>query len=386
MKTLVYSIVLVLTLSSLTHATGLEATIDPSETNIPVGHSKAVRVKLHNSGTSVVTLTGCSCNTRDSHSGVIDCDILMEKNLDKDIQIGPGQDWTGTMLNVHPSYFGKMNEDVDCQIMGESGPVSQGTYQYNILAQIPVHLTVIDPRRNMDGTPVAGLPFVCDREADRGCDPEETSCISKPESHIYIVSHWDPTLRAYDAARICVNNQPGKIYKQIFDIQVSSDSKHVAYKAGLECQKGEDVNEWGSCKDLVVRDAAEDRRFNSSSDLIFSPDSQRLAYIGHKACNEVAPTDACSEGFDFAVQDERIGPKYEVIQHLYFSPDSKHLAYQAGMNCIRRRTGNVSSKLYCEQSLFIMDEQITASVPAWYDLQKKNAFGSKYGLKDVADE
>ena len=175
----------------------------------------------------------------------------------------------------------------------------------------------------------------------------------------------------FDREQVCVNQQGGKVYEHISDLQVSSDAAHLAYLASLQCSQA-DGSEF--CQRRLVLDGAEQKRPDFATQLILSPDGRHYAYIGRQACVIHLGEEICT-GDAHVVVDGQPGPKREAVQGLCFSPDSRHVAYEMGKECRFSKTSAQPSELVCRASSPVVDEHPVAAFPGWYvSAQEKPGF------------
>jgi Tol biopolymer transport system component len=113
-----------------------------------------------------------------------------------------------------------------------------------------------------------------------------------------------------------VDGQEQKRYDLVEGLSFSPDSRHVAYHADRQWNRGTSV----------VVDGKENKPYDQVVGVQFSPDGNRMAFVGMKRMNRNAdpPT------MDCAVVDGKEGKMFRSVSDVRFSPDSQHLAYTAG--------------------------------------------------------
>jgi S1-C subfamily serine protease len=117
--------------------------------------------------------------------------------------------------------------------------------------------------------------------------------------------------------RVVVDGKEEKEYMEAGPPVFSLDSRHVAYWARVQLERGPVRENY-----VVVRDGVEGKYYPGIQCLQFSPDGLHMAYV--------ASTLPIAVGADqFVVWDGKEGKHYDQIDNLLFSPDGRHLVYRA---------------------------------------------------------
>jgi hypothetical protein len=240
------------------HATGLEATLDQSNIVINMAPPTVLQVTLRNTGADPVYITGAGLLFSDGIEGAINDPALLQ---DKLRMLNPGESWGGGLVVIRPSHRGPLLVKGSITLKGGETPKS-----VDVLATVPLTLTINDPRRALDGSYDPSAVPTCDREG------------------IYIAE-------GYKRQNLCVNQTADKTYDRVFDLQVSSDGTRIAYLAGTHCLSGgPEVR----CARTVVIDHREQPVLDVPSHLQLSPDGLHYAYTGRTLCVWRSNVEDCS--------------------------------------------------------------------------------------------
>ncbi len=194
-------------------------------------------------------------------------------------QLDAGQTWDGPLVVVTAKRRGALW--ISGSILIKGGTLLSSTAT---LAAIPLHLTVDDPKRGMDGSMNRGIIPVCDYPADRCCDPGQALCYEAADKCIYVAD-------GFNHQKVCVGSDGQNLYDHVSDLHVSSDAAHIAYIASLHCATG-DLEE--RCDRVVVLDGAEHKQSDVPTKLELSPDGQHYAYTGRTTCVARVGQDVCT--------------------------------------------------------------------------------------------
>jgi len=262
-------------LSATAHAAGLEATLDQYEIAVVMDHPTIIEATLRNNATSPMYITGVEVTLTIGASGEVYNPALLQERLHK---LDPGQSWDGPLVVIKPKHRGPLLVKGSIDVKGGMSPGSG-----NVLASIPLHLTIDDTRRNWDGSYVRDAVPACDRPADACCDASESQCFQSSGRCFYVAE-------GYDRQQLCANEQGGKVYEHIADLRVSSDGLHAAYLASFQCQSA--VHE-EHCRRLVVLDQIEQTGPDVPTHLELSPDGRHYVYVARQNCVLRAREDVC---------------------------------------------------------------------------------------------
>jgi len=340
-------LILLLVTSLSVRAAGLDASLDRYDTSIPMQPPTVLNATLHNGGASRLYVTGVRVMLSNNAAGDVYNPALLYQEVR---QLDPGQTWDGPLIQVTPMHRGSLDITGRVVLKGGTSPEASGT-----LATIALQLTVLDPKREADGTFERGTRPACDRSLEACCVPTELECEQTASRCIYVAD-------GFDREQVCVNQQAGPVYDHISDLRISSDAAHWAYLGSLHCSQTA-VDEL--CERRLVLDAVEQKRPDVPTQLILSPDGRHYAYIGRQTCIIHLGEDICT-GDAHVVVDGRAGPKREAVQGLCFSPDSLHVAYEMGKECRFSSTASQPSQLVCRETSPVVDEKPAAAFPAWY--------------------
>lgn len=280
-------------------ASRLEATLDREEITAAMDAATVVQATLRNKDSVPIYLTGVKVQLSEGAIGDVYNPALLHERL---LRLDPGQSWDGPLAVVTPNHRGPLLVKGVIRLIGGSAPDS-----VDALASVPFHVTIDDPRRELDGSYARGTVPVCDRSLDHCCDPSEADCRQIADRCIYVAE-------GYDRQEVCINHRAEKSYEDIADLQVSSDGAHIAYLASFQCLSGgPDV----LCKRTVVVDHAERPGPGVPTDLDLSPDGRHYAYLARGACMMRSDEEVCS-GTSHPVVD---GVKTDVLPAWYHGKD-----------------------------------------------------------------
>jgi len=247
-------------------AAGLQATLDRDEVTMAMTPPTVLAATLRNESSAPLYVTGVKVLLSDGAWGDVYNPALLHERL---LKLDAGQSWDGPLVVVSPSHRGPLVAKGSIHVIGGNTPASA-----DLLASIPLQLTIADPRRSMDGTYDRGTKPVCDRTPDHCCDPSESSCTQVGGRCIYVAE-------GYDRQEVCIDSQTEKSYEHISDLQVSTDARHVAYIGSSSCLlEGAEEH----CQRAVVMDGKEVPAPETPSHLALSPDGSHYAYSGRKTC------------------------------------------------------------------------------------------------------
>ena len=257
-------------------ANGLEATLDQPEETIPADHPTALHVMLRNKTSATLYFTGINVSLTEGASGdVFDPALLQEKLHSLDA----GQSWDGPLVYIKPKHRGPLL--VKGAIVIKGGNAATAADQ---LASLPLHITINDPRRELDGSYDEEAIPVCDRDADTCCDPEEALCAQVGRQCFYVAE-------GHDRQQLCVNAHADKAYERIAELQVSSDGVHSAYLGFSHCLLGGTEER---CERSLIIDHQEVKAPEVPTSLALSPDGRHYAYIGRKTCVMLSGQEKCA--------------------------------------------------------------------------------------------
>ena len=247
-------------------AHGIDAELDRYETSIPMNQATVFNGTLRINGTAAVFITGVQVQLSNSATAEVYNPALLQERLR---QLGPGQTWGGPLIVVTPKHRGPLVMIGAITIMGGT---SSGAS--NKLASIPLHFTIDDPKRELNGRFGRWVSPACDRASTPCCEPQESLCVQRGEQCVYVAD-------GFDKQQVCVNQQAAHVYEHISDLQVSSDAAHIAYIASRHCsQVGPDE----VCERLIVVDGIEHKAQGAPTTLILSPDDRSYTYTKRDAC------------------------------------------------------------------------------------------------------
>jgi len=262
--------------SALARAADLDIDLDRYETSIPMTAPTVFSATLHNPGKSRLYITGIRASLSENAVADVYNPVLLHEQLN---HLDAGQTWDGPLFVVVPKRRGPLW--ISGSILIDGGVLQASTAT---LAVIPLHLTIDDPKRKIDGSINRGILPVCDRPADRCCDPAETGCFQMAGRCVYIAD-------GFNHQQVCIDGQSQALYDHVADLSVSSGAFHVAYIAGLHCSTGS-LEE--RCERVVVLDGVEHRGADIPTNLELSPDGQHYAYTGRTSCVARAGQEVCT--------------------------------------------------------------------------------------------
>ena len=256
----------------------LEVKLDRYELSVAMDHPTVIEATLHNQGAAPLYVTGIRVLLSEGASGDVYNPAFLEDKLRK---LEPGETWDSPLAIVRAKHRGPLAVKGSLLVSGGTSPNAK-----DVLATVPIYLSVADARRQVDGSFLRDAVPACDRPVNVCCDSEEPSCVQTPNTCVYVAE-------GYDRQEVCVDQQGGKIYEHISDVHVSSDGAHVAYIASASCFSGGAEEH---CKRTVVVDRAgmTGPGVGVPSDLMLSPDGKHYAYTARGDCIRKLGEEVCS--------------------------------------------------------------------------------------------